>query len=594
MRHIGFDESTVMREFARIAGNNGMIKSAGMEVTAGVRELVSAVKGLTFENPQAAAKIVESLSNLPLGADLAEAWQFWSSDKSQLGWLPPADLAQVASLISSQATPAPAQATASWGNKIADALESKMPLSGPAMVPFKSAITELRRMGPDMSAIDVKNYVLKRFPGPSATIAGLLGSIKAQASLKVAEEKLYDITDETGEQLVEKAHPGGGTRTELTHSKTDENLVETIVEQQEKDIEVATKVPKGVHTALLNLADKLDKLGFPDAADSVDSIIKSASLKKSANDAADFKQAVSQALANMDGDRMQINHVKNQWDGKSLPTISEGATLVKTLAKQYPKLNLLNVLYPVFSSFSGAIELERAELEYKQFEMQQKRQPAPTGSVQQKELTVKQKRLLVGRNKLRAALGLAPVAAGQDPWGAGFAQAMNKVKGLREWWRANPRTPISKIILKIQELKSTKDFKGEYSKLGPDGEIKDTDVSVVKKPETEADKVSSGYDMELNKATKQLLPIAFKSLSSWAPAYKDVVMSLSVKARREIQRQLGWIIKRVLTALVPKGGAMAGGDKTFSNAAKNEAIKRIETIASKLFSEDRMFKLTKM
>ncbi|KKM23305.1 hypothetical protein LCGC14_1616550 [marine sediment metagenome] len=78
---------------------------------------------------------------------------------------------------------------------------------------------------------------------------------------KEAEEKLYDVSGETGEQLVDSAHPGGGTRTELTHSKTDENLVETIVEQQKKDIEVAQSIPKGTYAALKDLHTKLEKLG---------------------------------------------------------------------------------------------------------------------------------------------------------------------------------------------------------------------------------------------------------------------------------------------------------------------------------------------
>ncbi|HEC63743.1 MAG TPA: hypothetical protein ENI23_00450 [bacterium] len=74
-------------------------------------------------------------------------------------------------------------------------------------------------------------------------------------------EKNYDVTGETGEQLIESAHPGGGTRTELTHSKTEENLIETIVEQQKRDIEVARSIPKGTYAALISLYDVLNKMG---------------------------------------------------------------------------------------------------------------------------------------------------------------------------------------------------------------------------------------------------------------------------------------------------------------------------------------------
>lgn len=80
---------------------------------------------------------------------------------------------------------------------------------------------------------------------------------KDKKATAAASEKLYDVSGETGEQLVDKAHPGGGTRTELTHSKTDENLVETIVEQQQKDMEVAHSVPKGTYAALRDLYVKL-------------------------------------------------------------------------------------------------------------------------------------------------------------------------------------------------------------------------------------------------------------------------------------------------------------------------------------------------
>ena len=84
---------------------------------------------------------------------------------------------------------------------------------------------------------------------------------------------LYNVTKETGEDLVEKAHPGGGTKTELTHSKTDENLVETIVEQQQRDIEVANKVPKGTYATLKSLHNALSKMGHSEKLNELDAII---------------------------------------------------------------------------------------------------------------------------------------------------------------------------------------------------------------------------------------------------------------------------------------------------------------------------------
>lgn len=96
---------------------------------------------------------------------------------------------------------------------------------------------------------------------------------------KTAEEKLYDITGETGKDLVDKAHPGGGTKTELT-SKTDEGLVETIVEQQDRDIGVAHSTPKGTYAALVNLYNKLHKMGCKDHLPKLAKIIKSIATKE--------------------------------------------------------------------------------------------------------------------------------------------------------------------------------------------------------------------------------------------------------------------------------------------------------------------------
>lgn len=95
---------------------------------------------------------------------------------------------------------------------------------------------------------------------------------------KTAED--YKVTSETGEELVEKAHPGGGTKTELTHSKTDENLVETIVEQQEADKEVAMSVPTGTYAALRSLKEKLEKMGKKSQANKVQKMMDKVATKK--------------------------------------------------------------------------------------------------------------------------------------------------------------------------------------------------------------------------------------------------------------------------------------------------------------------------
>jgi len=100
---------------------------------------------------------------------------------------------------------------------------------------------------------------------------------------KQADEKLYDVSGETGEQLVDSAHPGGGTRTEIS-SKTDENLVETIVEQQQRDIEVARSVPKGTYATLVKLHNQLAKMGHKDILSPLkDAILRVASTEDIVN-----------------------------------------------------------------------------------------------------------------------------------------------------------------------------------------------------------------------------------------------------------------------------------------------------------------------
>jgi hypothetical protein len=90
---------------------------------------------------------------------------------------------------------------------------------------------------------------------------------------KEALEKLYDITGETGEQLIGKAHPGGGPT--IAPAQEEGGKVETIVEEQKKNIQKATKPPTGkqsslVVSQLISLANRLDNEGKTEAAMLVD------------------------------------------------------------------------------------------------------------------------------------------------------------------------------------------------------------------------------------------------------------------------------------------------------------------------------------
>ena len=93
---------------------------------------------------------------------------------------------------------------------------------------------------------------------------------------KNAANKLYDITGETGEKFINEVHPGGGPV--QVPAKDEGGKVETIVEQQKKDIEVATKNPTGKYAEtilkLIVTANRLEDEGNVEAAQMVDKAIE--------------------------------------------------------------------------------------------------------------------------------------------------------------------------------------------------------------------------------------------------------------------------------------------------------------------------------
>lgn len=92
--------------------------------------------------------------------------------------------------------------------------------------------------------------------------------------------KLYDITGETGEDLINQAHPGGGTT--IAEAKEEGGKVETIVEQQKKDIEKALKAPTGKYAKLnaemikklVSLANDLEARGEMEMVKEIDNTLK--------------------------------------------------------------------------------------------------------------------------------------------------------------------------------------------------------------------------------------------------------------------------------------------------------------------------------
>jgi hypothetical protein len=95
--------------------------------------------------------------------------------------------------------------------------------------------------------------------------------------------KDYDITKETGEELIGKAHKKSPTMADAMDERA---LVENIIEQQKKDIEIATKMPHGAyiqtHAALIQslvkIANSLEKQGKYKEAIKIDVVIEKLAL----------------------------------------------------------------------------------------------------------------------------------------------------------------------------------------------------------------------------------------------------------------------------------------------------------------------------
>lgn len=255
MRNISFDESTVLSEFAQIMKDQDLVKEAAGET----RMPISGV-GTSIPAPEI------QTSNVMPAPDLGEKKEVaLPNEKPEIPSVKPVAMVD---------------------QRIVPALKTQI-LSG-----LKAISVDPNQINREMLKV---NQLLEKYIAQKMIDKGSADSIlkdfeqKAQQFVKPASiqdetvkqaagEKLYDISGETGEDLVDQAHPGGGTETEVTNSKTKENLVETIIEQQERDIAVVNKMPKGTYAAvvqtLVSLADKLDAQGLRKEADAIDKILE--------------------------------------------------------------------------------------------------------------------------------------------------------------------------------------------------------------------------------------------------------------------------------------------------------------------------------
>ena len=98
------------------------------------------------------------------------------------------------------------------------------------------------------------------------------------AAMATRESGLYGLKQESLESLVNQAHPGGGTTTELSLKPAgDLAKVENVVEQHKKNQDVALKKPTGKYadlaTKLVALAGKFEDAGFLSMAKDIDSCL---------------------------------------------------------------------------------------------------------------------------------------------------------------------------------------------------------------------------------------------------------------------------------------------------------------------------------
>jgi len=324
MRHINLGESTVMQEFERIAAANGWIATAEDKdmkkraeepvsehvpvdlvkephrselgkisppatplqdidkMLAGVQQPEAAgYQGSLIQQVQKALQ--EALGGDVLGPKGPEGMWGWFTSRAWNTFAkkhPEAGLPQTTErqappnavlrkMLGASGTPAPAAGKEEMPLERAPLHLIKEPHmtqpwqypSGPELVPKASVaiVNELIALANDLDQMG------------ETKIAEAID--KELALYKEAVDKLYDITGETGEQLVGEAHPGGGPT--MVPAKEEGGKVETIVEQQKRNLKVVDKKPTGKQAAfvakqLVALANRLDAEGKTEAALLVD------------------------------------------------------------------------------------------------------------------------------------------------------------------------------------------------------------------------------------------------------------------------------------------------------------------------------------
>lgn len=287
MKHISFNESEVLSEYARIANEKGIVKAASI-----VEEPLLSEAGGFVSRGSITGKIIKKLSELQktlyssvrdqnskgeisrLFTSAMIGMQKYQKDMAPVTVSTGGGLPGMAALPTGIKVPDKnvefithvADMSKSLKGQLQSVLSADKLMYG--FLADKLNILDGMAQGAQLEITIASNFrsPVKNPMLPSAAPAPAAEADDGLPATTAGSEggKCYDVTGETGEQLIDSAHPGGGTRTELTHSKTDENLVETIVEQQKRDLEVAKSVPKGTYATLVKLHGQLLRLGYGD------------------------------------------------------------------------------------------------------------------------------------------------------------------------------------------------------------------------------------------------------------------------------------------------------------------------------------------
>lgn len=254
MRNIGFDESSVMGELMKIAHDKNLL---GLKKEAeGPRDLPQAQEPVS-QDPGRIQSPVDKFATALMDMGLAEMIKYYKGQK--------VDANKIV-------------------NELKEFLSSGRTFLNLGPNEYKKYIDLVKKLKRQFAPLLTRHYRMlnKKYPGQETTkrfeellmmLRNAKTSSKKQENVKTADEH-YEVTKGTGKEIIDEAHPGGGTKTELSHSKTDENLVETIFEAHEKHLEVANKKPTGVYAALADLYLGLSKMGHKEKLGGLKKLIK--------------------------------------------------------------------------------------------------------------------------------------------------------------------------------------------------------------------------------------------------------------------------------------------------------------------------------